>query len=148
MKQSTQNYLKAMVALCGPESFRRLKINEISKKLEISPAAVNDMVKKLEVEKFVTCLPYKGVTLTKKGWEIGCNMIRHHRLWESFLYTELGLSWDKVHEEAERLEHACSDEIINKIEEKLGFPKEDPHGNPIPDRNGKILYKTKYTPPI
>jgi DtxR family transcriptional regulator, Mn-dependent transcriptional regulator len=67
-------------------------------------------------------------------------MIRHHRLWEAFLHDELGLSWDQVHDEAERLEHACSDALIDKIEEKLGFPSFDPHGNPIPDRDGHVPY--------
>ena len=138
MKQSTQNYLKTIFSFCVSDPKRVVKVSEISKKLEVTPAAVTDMIRKLEGEGFVTSEPYRGLQLTKRGWDVGCNMVRHHRLWESFLYTELGLPWDKVHEEAERLEHACSDELINKIEEKLGFPKLDPHGNPIPDRHGKI----------
>ena len=138
MKQSTQNYLKIIFSLSQNQIGTMVKVSEISKKLNISPAAVSDMVKKLEHAGYVKSLPYKGLSLTKTGWKIGCNMVRHHRLWEAFLHSELGIPWDEVHDEAERLEHACSDTLINKIEEKMGFPKFDPHGNPIPDRHGNI----------
>ena len=138
IKQSTQNYLKTIFSLSGPKREVAVKVSDISKKLEVSPAAVTDMVKKLEHDGYVISQPYKGLTLTESGWKVGCNMVRHHRLWEAFLHLELGLSWDEVHEEAERLEHACSDKLINKIEEKMNFPKCDPHGHPIPDRDGNI----------
>lgn len=138
VKQSTQNYLKTIFSLSASTPDTPVKVSDISKKLEISPAAVTDMVKKLEHDGYVISQPYKGLVLTESGWKIGCNMVRHHRLWEAFLHSELGLSWDEVHEEAERLEHACSDKIINKIEEKMNFPKFDPHGNPIPDRDGNL----------
>jgi DtxR family Mn-dependent transcriptional regulator len=138
MKQSTQNYLKTIFSLSANVFDTVVKVSDISKKLDISPAAVTDMVKKLEQEGFVKSQPYRGLVLTETGWKIGCNMVRHHRLWEAFLHHELGLPWDKVHAEAERLEHACSDELINKIEEKMGYPTNDPHGNPIPDRNGNM----------
>ncbi len=138
MKESTQNYLKIIFSLSDNRFNTVVKVSDISKRLEVSPAAVTDMVKKLEQDGFVTSEPYRGLRLTKTGWKIGCNMVRHHRLWEAFLHLELGLSWDKVHHEAERLEHACSDDLINKIEEKLNFPTTDPHGNPIPDRFGNF----------
>jgi len=136
MKQSTENYLKAIVMLDIPSTDEYIKISDVSKRLNVSAPAVTDMVKKLEAEKFVKSKPYKGIKVTLKGKTLGLRMIRHHRLWEAYLHQELGLPWDTVHDEAERLEHACSDDLINKIEEKLGFPKFDPHGNPIPDRNG------------
>lgn len=138
MKQSTQNYLKVIFSICYPDIRSMVKVSEISKKLDISPAAVTEMIKKLVSEGYVVNEPYKGVRLTKKGEKIGRNMVRHHRLWEAYLHQVLGLPWDKVHEEAERLEHACSDYLIDKIEEHLGFPQFDPHGNPIPDREGNI----------
>lgn len=138
MKQSTQDYLKAIASLAVLDVKTSVKPKDIADRLNVSPAAITDMVRKLESEGYVTSAPYKGVFLTEKGRKIGANMIRHHRLWEAFLHDELGLSWDQVHDEAERLEHACSDALIDKIEEKLGFPAFDPHGNPIPDRDGNL----------
>lgn len=138
MKQSTQNYLKTIFSLSYANQDSRTKVTDISKKLDVSAPAVTEMLKKLAAQNYVQLVPYKGVKLTKKGLKVGQNMVRHHRLWESYLHKELGLPWDKVHDEAERLEHACSDFLINKIEEKLNFPKFDPHGNPIPDRDGNI----------
>jgi len=139
MKQSTQDYLKAIASLAVLDVKTSVKPKDIADRLSVSPAAITDMVRKLESEGYVTSAPYKGVFLTEKGRKIGANMIRHHRLWEAFLHDELGLSWDQVHDEAERLEHACSDALIDKIEEKLGFPAFDPHGNPIPDREGNVF---------
>lgn len=138
MKQSTQNYLKTIYTICLAESKQCVKVSEISKKLDISAPAVTDMVKKLESAKLLKNIPYKGVELTPKGEKIGRNMVRHHRLWESYLHAKLDVPWDKVHDEAERLEHACSDYLIDRIEEELDFPQFDPHGNPIPDKNGNV----------
>lgn len=138
MKQSTQNYLKAIFSLAYPDVKSQVKPGDISKKLDVTPAAVTDMLKKLESDKYVVSEPYVGVSLTDKGVAIGCNMVRHHRLWEAFLSQVIGLPWDKVHDEAERLEHACSDDLINRIEAFMGNPKYDPHGNPIPDKDGTI----------
>lgn len=138
MKQSTQNYLKAIFSLAYPDVKSQVKPGDISKKLDVTPAAVTDMLKKLETSKYVVSEPYVGVSLTDKGVAVGCNMVRHHRLWEAFLSQVIGLPWDKVHDEAERLEHACSDDLINRIEAFMGHPKYDPHGNPIPDKNGTI----------
>jgi DtxR family transcriptional regulator, Mn-dependent transcriptional regulator len=145
MKQSTQNYLKTIFSLGYPNLKKKVKPSDIAKKLDVSPAAVTDMLKKLESSGYAKTEPYAGVTLTQEGIKVGCNMVRHHRLWESFLSQVLNIPWDKVHDEAERLEHACSDELINKIESHLGFPKFDPHGNPIPDINGNIPKPIKDT---
>ncbi len=138
MNQSTQDYLKAIASLALLNIQTSVKPKDIADRLSVSPAAITGMVRKLESEGYVTSAPYKGVFLTEQGRKVGANMIRHHRLWEAFLHDELGLSWDQVHDEAERLEHACSDALIDKIEEKLGFPRFDPHGNPIPDKDGRI----------
>ena len=135
---SKQDYLKAIFTLCLTDDKKTVKVGELSKRLDISPAAVTEMTGKLVDDGMVTSAPYKGLTLTKKGIAFGKNMMRRHRLWETYLCQELNFPADKVHDEAERLEHACSDELINIIDEKLGFPKKDPHDNPIPDRNGNI----------
>ena len=148
MKQSTQNYLKTIFSLSNGVTQTQVKVSDISKRLEISPAAVTEMIKKLDQKGFVKNEPYKGVFLTKKGLKIGCNMVRHHRLWETYLNKVLGVPWDKVHDEAERLEHACSDYLINRIEEQLHFPEFDPHGNPIPDRQGVMPDMDNYIPLI
>ncbi|MEK7299441.1 MAG: metal-dependent transcriptional regulator [Candidatus Margulisiibacteriota bacterium] len=138
LKQSAQDYLKAIFSLGKGKRDQLIKVSDISRKLDVSPAAVTEMIKKLETQRYVKNSPYKGVELTTEGFAVGRNMTRHHRLWELFLFQELGVPWDRVHEEAERLEHACSDYLLDRIEEKLGFPQFDPHGNPIPDRKGHI----------
>jgi DtxR family Mn-dependent transcriptional regulator len=132
INQTIQNYLKVIVNISIDENVDQIKVSNIAKRLEISVPAVTDKVRKLEADGYVKNEPYKGVRLTEKGKHVGLNMIRHHRLWEVFLTEELGMTEDEVHDEAERLEHACSDALMDKIEEKLGYPTEDPHGKPIP----------------
>ena len=135
LKQSTENYLKIIFKLQQIEK-GGVKPLHLARTLDVSPPAVTDMLKKLSEERFVDYTPYHGVKLTKKGMIHGQNMVRRHRLWEMYLHKMLGFPWDKVHEEAERLEHASSDDVINKIEEVLGFPEYDPHGDPIPSKEG------------
>jgi len=135
MKHSTQNYLKAIVMLELSQDDGLIKMRDISKRLNISQPAVADMIKKLETDAYVKNIPYKGVILTTEGRQLGMQMIRHHRLWEAFLHSELNMPFDRVHDEAEFLEHAGSDYLIGLIEERLGFPTQDPHGNPIPDKD-------------
>ena len=96
------------------------------------------MISKLSKLGYIKNIPYKGFELTKKGESIALNLVRKHRLWEVFLLKELDYPWEKVHNEAENLEHASSDELIEKLDEYLGHPKFDPHGHPIPDKEGKI----------
>jgi len=115
-----------------------IKANQIAEKLNISGAAVTDMLRKLSKEGYVDYKRYKGIKLTKSGEDYARNMVRRHRIWEMFLHQIVGLPWDKVHGEAENLEHSSSDELIDKLEEMLDFPEFDPHGDPIPDRNGKL----------
>lgn len=115
-----------------------IKANQISANLGISGAAVTDMLKKLSKDGYVNYEKYKGITLTKNGEDYARNIVRRHRIWELFLHQILGLPWDKVHDEAHNLEHGASDELINRMEEMLDFPEFDPHGDPIPDKNGKL----------
>jgi len=115
-----------------------IKAHQIAEKLNISGAAVTDMLRKLSNEGFVEYKRYKGTKLTKSGEDYARSMVRRHRIWELFLHQVVGLPWDKVHDEAHNLEHGSSDELINKMEEMLDFPEYDPHGDPIPDKNGKL----------
>ena len=123
-----------------------IKANVIADKLKISNAAVTDMLKKLSREKYIAYEPYKSVKLTPRGETYARNMVRRHRIWELFLHQVVGLPWDKVHDEAERLEHSSSDELINRLEEMLNFPEFDPHGDPIPDKNGILPFQKKSIP--
>lgn len=115
-----------------------IKPNTLAEKLDISNAAVTDMLRKLSRDGLVNYKKYKSIRLTSEGEQYAKNMLRRHRLWEVFLHRMLGMPWDKVHDEAEKLEHSSSDELINLLEEFLEYPEVDPHGFPIPDKNGKI----------
>ena len=115
-----------------------IKPNLLAEKLEISNAAVTDMLKKLSRDGLVNYKKYKSITLTNEGEQYARNMLRRHRIWEVFLNQTLRMPWDKIHEEAEKLEHSSSDDLINLLEKFLEYPTVDPHGYPIPDKNGKI----------
>jgi DtxR family Mn-dependent transcriptional regulator len=97
------------------------------------------MLKKLADKKLIDYLKYQGVTLTEKGKKAALTVIRKHRLWEVFLVEKMNFKWDEVHDIAEQLEHIDSDELVNRLDKFLGYPKFDPHGDPIPDKNGKII---------
>ncbi|MCG6914123.1 metal-dependent transcriptional regulator [bacterium BMS3Abin03] len=142
---SKEDYLSAIYKY--RETDGTIKANRIADKLSISNAAVTDMLKKLANDGFVDYKRYKGIRLTKNGEEYAKNMVRRHRIWEVFLHQIVGMPWDKVHEEAHNLEHGASDELINKMEEMLDFPEFDPHGDPIPDKNG-LLPKQRHTIPL
>lgn len=116
----------------------KIKSNLIAERLDISGAAVTDMLNKLSKAGFVDYRKYKDIKLTKDGENYARNMVRRHRIWEVFLQQVVGVPWDKVHDEAENLEHSSSDDLINRLEEMLNFPEFDPHGEPIPDKNGKL----------
>ena len=133
---SQEDYLTAIYR--NTDGAGEIKPNLLASKLEISNAAVTDMLRKLSRDGFVDYQKYKSIKLTKEGESYAKNMLRRHRIWEVFLNQTLGMSWDKVHDEAEKLEHSSSDELINLLEEFLEYPKVDPHGYPIPDKNGKI----------
>lgn len=133
---SKEDYLSVIYKSCDSNGV--IKANQIAEKLNISGAAVTDMLRKLSKEGYVDYKRYKGTKLTKSGEGYARSMVRRHRIWEVFLHQVVGLPWDKVHNEAENLEHSSSDELIERLEEMLDYPEFDPHGDPIPDRNGKM----------
>ncbi|MCC6517109.1 MAG: metal-dependent transcriptional regulator [Chitinophagales bacterium] len=133
-----ENYLKYIYQL-GETQNGIVKTNDLAYKLEHSAASVTDMLKRLSDKKLVSYKKYYGVSLTKIGQQIAIQVMRKHRLWETFLAKNLKFTWDKIHEIAEQLEHIQSDELVDKMDEYLGYPKFDPHGDPIPDKHGNIL---------
>lgn len=141
---SIEDYLSAIYKY--RDDTGSIKPNLIAEKLGISNAAVTDMLRKLSREKFVNYEKYRSITLTEKGKTYARNMVRRHRIWEVFLNQVVGMPWDKVHDEAHRLEHSSSDELIDKMEEMLEFPEYDPHGDPIPTKEGKVPKLKKNIP--
>ena len=136
--QAEENYLKSIYIL-SEESHNNISTNMIANKMKTKPSSVTDMVKKLSAKDLVSYQKYQGVILSNKGREVALKVVRKHRLWEYFLVKKLNYGWDKVHDIAEQLEHIQSDTLIDNLEEFLRFPKFDPHGDPIPDREGRIM---------
>ena len=134
--KSEEDYLKCLYHL--QQGKKSVSTNEIANYLSMKPSSVSDMLKKLAEKKCVNYLKYKGSSLTKKGELIALSVIRKHRLWETFLVNKLGFSWSKVHNIAEQLEHVNSEELIDKLDHFLSYPQIDPHGDPIPQKNGTI----------
>ena len=134
--QSEEDYLKALYHL--ETDFDAVSTNSIADYLVMKPSSVTDMLKKLAEKKFINYQKYKGTSLTKKGKLIALSIIRKHRLWETFLVDKLGFGWDQVHIIAEQLEHIKSEELIENLDNFLGNPKYDPHGDPIPNKDGEI----------
>jgi DtxR family Mn-dependent transcriptional regulator len=134
--QSEEDYLKALYHL--EMDFNAVSTNSIAEYLDMKPSSVTDMLKKLSEKKFINYQKYKGTSLTKKGKLIALSIVRKHRLWETFLVEKLGFGWDQVHTIAEQLEHIKSDELIENLDNFLGNPKYDPHGDPIPSKDGNI----------
>lgn len=137
LSSTEENYIKAIFHL-GEDGDESISTNEIAKNVNATAASVTDMIKKLKQKKLVTYEKYHGVRLTCEGEKIAKGVVRKHRLWEVFLVEKLGYSWDKIHDIAEQLEHIHSAELIDKLDKFLGFPKVDPHGDPIPDASGNI----------
>jgi DtxR family Mn-dependent transcriptional regulator len=133
-----ENYLKYIFQLSEINEKGVVKTNDLAYKLEHSAASVTDMLKKLSDKKLVQYKKYYGVSLTKLGLQIAIQVLRKHRLWETFLAKNLKFTWDKIHDIAEQLEHIQSDELVNRMDAYLGFPKFDPHGDPIPDKLGNM----------
>ena len=133
---SEENYIKAIYHLQGEEA--TVTTNELARELKTKPASVTDMMKKLKTKKLLHYQPYQGFRLSHEGSKVALGIIRRHRLWEYFLAEKLKFSWDEVHAIAEHMEHVSSKKLIDKLDEFLGFPRVDPHGDPIPDANGKI----------
>lgn len=138
---SEENYIKAIYRLQKADGM--VTTNELAAELESKPASITDMMKKLKVKKLLNYQPYQGFRLTAEGTKVALTIIRRHRLWEFFLAEKLKFTWDEVHEVAEDLEHVSNKKLIDKLDEYLGFPRVDPHGDPIPDANGKIEISKK-----
>ena len=137
MTYSEENYIKAIYHLSLFQK-KGVNTNAIAKMIETKASSVTDMIKKLAEKGLVEYQKYQGVTLTDSGLYAAKMIVRKHRLWEVFLVEKLDFSWDEVHDVAEELEHIQSEKLINKLDAFLGFPTEDPHGDPIPNAKGEI----------
>lgn len=138
MTFSEENYLKTIYHITVV-SHSEVSTNAIAEMMETKASSVTDMLKKLAEKEFVNYKKYQGVSLTNKGKLAAKMIVRKHRLWEVFLVEKLDFSWDEVHDIAEQLEHIKSEKLINKLDDFLGNPTEDPHGDPIPDANGQMI---------
>lgn len=136
--QSEQDYLKAIYHLTHGEGKDRTGPAALADWLGFSCASATNMVKKLTERGLVTHSPYQGVALTETGEKVALEVLRHHRLLETYLSERLGVPWEKVHAEADRLEHALSEDLEDRLDAALGFPTTDPHGAPIPTKDGTI----------
>jgi DtxR family transcriptional regulator, Mn-dependent transcriptional regulator len=133
---SEENYIKSIYHL--QQQSATVTTNLLANEIQTRPASVTDMLKKLQTKKLLEYEKYKGFRLNAAGNKIALTIVRRHRLWEYFLVTKLGFEWDKVHDIAEELEHVSSIELIQKLDTFLNYPQADPHGDPIPDVNGKM----------
>lgn len=138
MTFSEENYLKTIYHLTN-SSDDEISTNAIAERIETKASSVTDMLRKLAEKDLIHYKKYQGVSLTEKGKTAAKMIVRKHRLWEVFLVDKLDFSWDEVHDVAEQLEHIKSEKLINKLDDFLGNPTEDPHGDPIPDVNGRII---------
>ena len=138
---SEENYLKTIYHL-GKQGSVAVSTNSIAEKMNTKASSVTDMVKKLAEKELVNYKKYYGVNLTEKGRITAIGVIRNHRLWEVFLVDKLKFSWDEVHDLAEELEHVKSKKLTDQLDAFLGFPTHDPHGDPIPNKNGQINKKS------
>lgn len=134
-----ENYLKALYIL--PNNHGEVNVNELSKHLDIKMPSVTSMMKKLASKKLVHYESYKPLRLTEKGKKEAALIIRKHRLTEMYLVEKMGFGWEQVHQIAEQIEHIHAPEFFEKMDELLHYPKIDPHGSPIPDKNGKVAWK-------
>jgi DtxR family transcriptional regulator, Mn-dependent transcriptional regulator len=133
---SEENYIKSIYHL--QQETGLVNTNSLAAEMQTKAASVTDMLKKLSTKKILQYEKYKGFKLTDNGRKVALSVVRKHRLWEYFLVEKLGFEWDKVHDIAEELEHISSNELIERLQQFLGSPSFDPHGDPIPDSNGKI----------
>lgn len=140
---TAENYLKALFHLAG--STGEVGVSELAKRLHIKMPTVSSMMKKLARQGLVHYRPYKPLRLTTRGRREALLIIRKHRLIELFLVQQMGFRWDQVHDIAEQVEHVHSPELFEKMDAMLGYPKIDPHGEPIPDREGKIQRAALHT---
>jgi DtxR family Mn-dependent transcriptional regulator len=139
-----ENYLKSIYHLSL--NAQNVSTNGLAAYLSTKASSVTDMLKKLADKGLINYTPYQGVSLTLSGEKIAINIIRKHRLWEYFLVAKLNFKWDQVHEMAEEMEHISSTELIDRLDKFMGYPKYDPHGDPIPDCDGN--FKTHNLKPV
>lgn len=133
---SEENYIKAIYNLNGNKQL--VSTNALAELMDTKPASVTDMLKKLKAKKLIIYQPYQGCKLNAEGMKVALNIVRRHRLWEYFLAEKLKFEWDEVHAVAEELEHVSNIKLIEQLDAYLGFPRFDPHGDPIPDNEGKM----------
>lgn len=138
-----ENYLKTIYQLSDNNN-KKINTNAIAEALRTKASSVTDMSKKLSEKGLLDRIPYQGMKLTRKGEKLAVQILRKHRIWEVFMVEKLNFTWDEVHEVAEQLEHIQSDKLIDKLDEYLDFPAFDPHGDPIPDKEGNIVFHTDY----
>jgi DtxR family transcriptional regulator, Mn-dependent transcriptional regulator len=136
-----ENYIKSIYSLSEEDG--EVSASDLARKLNVKLPTINSMIKKLSVKKLVSYAPYRGIKLTEKGKKEALSIIRKHRLAELFLVEVMGLGWEEVHDIAEQLEHVNSKRFYDRIDELLGYPKSDPHGEPIPDINGRVSAKNR-----
>jgi len=138
MNRAEEDYIKAVYELTIEKDEELAKTNELATKFGFSDQSVNEMVRRLVKKGIFKFSPYKGVSLTLEGRQEAIRMVRSHRLWELFLNKAFAFKWNEVHEDAERLEHAVSDKVIDAIDKYLDYPTHCQHGNPIPTKAGKV----------
>lgn len=141
--ETEENYLKAIYKIAQKQGESSVNTKAIADEMGTSSASVTDMIKRLSEKKLLQYEKYYGVSLSKDGQKVALNLLRKHRLWEVFLHDSLGFSWDEVHDVAEQLEHVQSDLLVDKLDQFLGFPKFDPHGDPIPNANGSFTFRNQ-----
>lgn len=142
LSNTEENYLKAIYKIAEREN-KSANTNTIAKYIGTAPASVTDMLKRLASKQLINYQKYRGVTLTTHGGREATQLIRRHRLWETFLVSKLRFSWESVHDIAEDLEHIKSDELVNRLDAFLDYPKFDPHGDPIPNAQGKFTIRNQ-----
>lgn len=136
LSEAEENYIKAIWRL--QKNQEAVSTNALAEALGTKPASVTDMLKRLKEKKLLHYKPYYGVQLAPEGSILALGIVRRHRLWEYFLADKLGFEWDAVHDIAEQLEHVSSHELIERLDQYLGHPRTDPHGDPIPDPSGHM----------
>jgi DtxR family transcriptional regulator, Mn-dependent transcriptional regulator len=139
VSSSKENYIKAIFHLQEEDGI--VTTNALARQLDTRAASVTDMLKKLKTQKLLLYEKYRGFRLSPEGRRMALQIIRKHRLWELFLVKKLRFGWEEVHEMAEELEHISSKKLVDRLDEFLGYPKSDPHGDPIPDSSGKVPLK-------
>ncbi len=138
MTRAEENYLKALYHLSDHDD-TLVSTTELAERLETKPSSATDMLQKLHDKSLVAYTKYKGAKLSAEGRQKASQIVRKHRLWEVFLVNKLAFGWEEVHEIAEQLEHIKSPELVERLDQYLGCPTTDPHGDPIPDQKGQVV---------